>query len=48
MKRISQNSTRLGIVSVLMAVAGLYTGTIGMDAAGAAIANGLGLILTDA
>lgn len=48
MKRISQNSTRLGIVSVLMAVAGLYTGTIGMDAAGAAIANGLGLILTNA
>lgn len=48
MKRISQNSTRLGIVSVLMAVAGLYTGTVGMDAAGATIANGLGLILTDA
>lgn len=48
MKRFLQNSTRLGIISVLMAIAGLYTGSIGMEAAGAAIANGVGLILADA
>lgn len=46
--RLSQRSTLIGIASILSVIAGLFTGTIGIDVAVPLLGNGAGLIFADA
>ena len=48
MKRLHQKSTLAGLASIALAISAFISGAITVDALGVALANGIGLVVTNA